>query len=131
MARSWKTRVCQAPLPRYSTLAQIRAGRGTVAIGGPAANATAYVLDRRLGLVPDGVTGELYLGGAAVARGYAGRPDLSAERFVAEALQALRGDDGVIGGDGFDFNPPWLAREARRLMRPQRGIESPTAALST
>lgn len=37
---------------------------------------------------------------------------------------AIGGDDGVIGGDGFDFNPPWLAREARRLMRPQRGGNS-------
>ncbi len=33
---------------------------------------------------------------------------------------AIAGDDGTLGGDGFDFNPPWLAREARRLMRPQR-----------
>lgn len=34
---------------------------------------------------------------------------------------ALAGDDGSIGSDGFDYNPPWLAREARRMMRPARG----------
>lgn len=37
---------------------------------------------------------------------------------------ALAGEDGLIGGDGFDYNPPWLAREARRMMRPTRGGNS-------
>ncbi|HJP80543.1 MAG TPA: amino acid adenylation domain-containing protein [Pseudonocardiaceae bacterium] len=89
LAAAWSVgrRMFNAYGPTETTVCTTISGPLTAAgappIGGPNWNVRAYVLDERLGAVPPGVAGELYLAGPGLARGYLNQPQLTAARFVA------------------------------------------------
>jgi amino acid adenylation domain-containing protein len=92
---------------------------GRVPIGRPLTNRTAYILDRRGEPVPLGVRGELYLGGASLARGYLHLPHLTAERFVPDPFGTKPGARLYRTGDLVrylpDGNIEFLGRADRQV----------------
>ena len=81
----------------WSSAARLETGR--VADWAPVANNTLHVLDAELDLAPTGVAGELYIGGLGLARGYWGRPDLTADRFLPDPFSASPGARMYRTGD--------------------------------
>jgi len=113
IVRSWPTpvRLINAYGPTEATVCATshecdRADPRDPPVGRALAHAPVYVLDDALQRVPDGVVGEIFIGGSGVARGYRGKPALTAERFLADpfagagARMYRSGDRGRIRADG-------------------------------
>ncbi len=95
------------------------ANAGDVPIGRPITNATLYVLDEFLQPAPSMTPGELFIGGACLARGYLGRPDLTAEKFVPDPFSSIEGarlyHTGDLARHLTDGNLDFLGRRDNQL----------------
>jgi amino acid adenylation domain-containing protein len=96
------------------TIALVEEGASSVPIGKPISNTRIYILDEDRQPVAIGMTGEIYIGGPGVARGYLNQPELTAERFVvdpfADAHDARMYRSGDLGRWRADGNIEYLGR---------------------
>ena len=83
----------------YSAAGVVPSGRSPIRLGAPVGGTTLHVLDPALRPVPDGVLGELHIGGAGVARGYHGRPGPTAARFLPDPFSDRPGARLYATGD--------------------------------
>jgi amino acid adenylation domain-containing protein len=110
LARFWAAgrRLINAYGPTEATVcatAGVYEGGDRLPVGRPIQNVETYILDLEGQLSPTGVPGELLVGGVGLARGYRGRPDLTAERFVPHPFSRIPGDRLYRTGDLVRFLP--------------------------
>ncbi len=86
----------------WSSLWQVE--QGPISLGQPIANTQLYILDQQLEPVPQGIAGELHIGGAGLARGYLQRPELTAEKFITYQLNPTQTIRLYKTGDLARFN---------------------------
>jgi amino acid adenylation domain-containing protein len=89
----------------YSSFLRIYPGEGPVPIGGPTANTMFYLADEKGRLLPPDVAGELYIGGAGVAKGYFERPELNDQKFVVNPWIKHSQQKMFRTGDAARFRP--------------------------
>jgi thioesterase domain-containing protein len=106
---------CAVTATAYRIPRPVDPGAASIPIGRPIANTTAYVLDRHGSPVPVGVPGELFLGGPGVARGYVGRPEETAARFVPDPFAPAPGARLYRTGDRVRWRPDGLLEFLGRL----------------
>jgi amino acid adenylation domain-containing protein/FkbM family methyltransferase len=102
-----------------ATVCQITGPTGNAHIGRPIANARVYILDEQERIVPIGVVGEIYIGGAGVGRGYLRRADLTAEKFIPDNFTGRAGarlyKTGDLGRFLEDGNIEYIERKDHQI----------------
>ena len=83
----------------WSTVERVRPGREAIAIGHPIDNTEVYVVDKHMRPAPIGIPGELLIGGLGVSQGYLDRPELTAEKFIADTFGPRAGGRLYRTGD--------------------------------
>jgi amino acid adenylation domain-containing protein len=89
----------------WSSTLHVQPGQGAVPVGPPIANTTFYVLDELGQPTPIGVPGELYIGGEGVVRGYAGLPEMTAQKFIDDPFRPGPGARLYRTGDQVRYRP--------------------------
>lgn len=89
----------------WSSNCRVEGGEAVITVGKPIANTQFHILDDQMQPVPVGVAGELYIGGAGLARGYHKRPDLTAEKFVENPINPAQSPRIYRTGDLARWRP--------------------------